>query len=346
MELQNPLLMQNAISQQQSYNDLNQLDTLRREAKTHPHKALEAVAHQFEALFMQRLLEEMRKSNSQFSSSDSINNNRYVKNYQQMYDKQLSLDLSQNGSLGLAQLIVQQLDPDSAHIVPANQLRAAGSIEDKIKMGHMVQLNKLADKSVPAEVGKKVAHKPIMSMQARRFYGENPVQQPATKVQAATERQQFASEHEFVQSVLPLARQIAGPAGISPLAVVAQAALETGWGKRVMTSEKGSSSHNLFGIKAGKSWQGSKVRVNTLEFQHGVAEPKRANFRAYSSFADSVKDYVSLLQKPRYQQALAHGDNPAQFAEQLQQAGYATDPNYAVKMKKILDSEVLAQYQP
>lgn len=342
MDLKNPMSMQNAMAQQQSYTNLNQLDELRREAKKDPHKALEAVAHQFEALFMQKLLEEMRKSNSQFSSEDSINNNRYVKNYQQMYDKQLSLDLSKNGSLGLADLIVQQLDPDSANVIPASQLRPASSRMSSIAMGHGHSLDQMAAKP---QTGKKVAHDPLMQFQPRRVYTQSPVVPVSAPKTAAIKRQQFASEDDFVKTLLPIAKKFAAPAGISPLAVVAQAALETGWGKRVMAHGDGNSSHNLFGIKATKSWQGPKLRVQTLEYEQGVAKPKQENFRAYSSYADSVKDYVALMQKPRYQQALENGQDPAQFAQQLQRSGYATDPKYAAKMQKILDSEVLSQYQ-
>lgn len=342
MDLKNPMLMQNAMAQQQNYNNLNQLDELRQEAKKNPHKALEAVAHQFEALFMQKLLEEMRKSNSQFSSEDSINNNRYVKNYQQMYDKQLSLDLSKNGSLGLADLIVQQLDPDSANVIPASQLRPGGDRTSAITMGHTHALDQMATKN---KIGKKVAHNPVMQFQPQRVYMHSAVAPAETIKTAAIKRQQFASEDDFVKTLLPIAQKFAAPAGISPLAVVAQAALETGWGKRVMAHGDGQSSHNLFGIKAGKSWQGPKLRVQTLEYEQGIAKPKQENFRAYSSYADSVKDYIMLMQKPRYQQALENGTNPAQFAEQLQRSGYATDPQYAAKIQKILDSEVLSQYQ-
>lgn len=337
MDLKNPML-NSSMNQHQSYADLNQLDSLRQEAKKNPHKALKAVAHQFEAIFMQKLLAEMRKANSQFASKDSVNNNRYVKNYQQMYDKQISMDLSKNGSLGLADLIVQQLDPDSANITPASQLRAG-----QLPMGK--QFKHLQQSSTGQQVGKNVAVNQTMEFKPRRVYTNHPVTPPVETEKTATKRQQFASKEDFVNKLLPIARQFAAPAGISPLAVVAQAALETGWGQRVMAHSHGDSSHNLFGIKVGSRWQGPRVNVKTLEYENGVAQPKREHFRAYSSFAESVKDYVELMKKPRYQHALAQGEHPAEFAKQLQKAGYATDPHYADKMKRILDSEVFSPYQ-
>ncbi|MFM2482602.1 flagellar assembly peptidoglycan hydrolase FlgJ [Celerinatantimonas sp. YJH-8] len=325
----------------ETYSDLNQLDELRRQAQKDPHKALSQVAHQFEAIFMQMLLKEMRQSNTAFESSDSPMNNRYVKNYQQMYDKQLALNLSKNGSLGLADLMVQQLDPDSAHITPASQLRG-GNRAEHFKMPNSTLS---ADSTISKENGKNIAHSPITDFQIRRFYGESPVAQASAATATASKRQQFASDQEFVKQLMPLAQKIAAPAGISPLAVVAQAALETGWGQRVMDQGPEQSSHNLFGIKANRNWDGATTQVQTLEFEDGVAKPKREKFKAYASYEDSLKDYVALMQTPRYQKALQSGSNPHAFADQLQQAGYATDPNYATKIKRILNSGVMAEYQ-
>lgn len=326
----------------ENYSDLNQLDELRRKAQKDPHKALEQVAHQFEAIFMQMLLKEMRQSNTAFESKDSPMNNRYVKNYQQMYDKQLSLDLSKSGSLGLADLIVQQLDPESSNMIPASQLRG-GNRSEQFKMPEANDLSRMG--KVSEKTGKDIAHTPVEAFQPRRFYGQPSELATPAKPITATKRQQFASEQQFVQHLMPLAKKIAAPAGISPLAVVAQAALETGWGKRVMDSAPAQSSHNLFGIKASGSWAGPTAKVNTLEYRDGVAKPQLEKFRAYASYEDSLKDYVSLLQKPRYQGALQQGKDPSAFAEQLQQAGYATDPNYADKIKRILNSEVIADYR-
>ncbi|OQX36262.1 MAG: flagellar rod assembly protein/muramidase FlgJ, partial [Candidatus Sedimenticola endophacoides] len=150
------------------------------------------------------------------------------------------------------------------------------------------------------------------------------------------------SKGEFVERLLPWAREAAALLGLQPEALLAQAALETGWGRRMVRFSDGAPAHNLFGIKADRRWQGNKVAVNTLEYEQGVAVRHRAYFRAYDSFRDSFSDYVRFLrQSPRYQGALALAEDPAAYFGELQRAGYATDPAYARKITRILEDEVL-----
>ena len=116
---------------------------------------------------------------------------------------------------------------------------------------------------------------------------------------------------------------------------MAQAALETGWGKRQIKHADGSTSHNLFGIKA-TGWNGQSAVAGTHEYVDGVRRNETASFRAYSSPAESFADYVRLLKtSPRYQQALQAGTDVQGFARGLQRAGYATDPSYAAKIAAI-----------
>ena len=139
----------------------------------------------------------------------------------------------------------------------------------------------------------------------------------------------------FVASIWPQAQQAARELGVNPRALVAQAALETGWGKRNIRRADGSSSNNLFGIKA-TGWQGERVAARTHEFEGGVRRTETANFRAYRSVADSFGDYVRMLKtSPRYQQALRAGGDVHGFARGLQEGGYATDPSYANKIAAI-----------
>lgn len=146
----------------------------------------------------------------------------------------------------------------------------------------------------------------------------------------------FGNSDEFVSTMLPMAEQAAKRIGIDPRYLVAQAALETGWGKSVMRNTDGSSSHNLFGIKATGSWQGGEARAITSEFRDGAFVKETAAFRSYESYQDSFHDLVSLLQNnSRYQDAVKSADNPEQFVRELQKAGYATDPNYASKISQI-----------
>ncbi|MCY1486810.1 Peptidoglycan hydrolase FlgJ [compost metagenome] len=132
-----------------------------------------------------------------------------------------------------------------------------------------------------------------------------------------------------------MAEKAAERIGVDPRYLVAQAALETGWGKSIIRQQDGSSSHNLFGIKS-HGWDGKSARVLTTEYKGGEAVKEAANFRAYESFQQSFHDYVSFLQNNgRYETALDSTANPERFVKELQRAGYATDPNYARKVAQI-----------
>jgi flagellar protein FlgJ len=156
------------------------------------------------------------------------------------------------------------------------------------------------------------------------------------QVPLAPSKTAFGSRAEFIATMLPMAEEAAARIGVDPKVLVAQAALETGWGKSVMRSNEGGSSHNLFGIKAGSSWQGDQARAITSEFRDGKMVKETASFRSYDSYADSFHDLVNTLQKnDRYQDVVKAADNPEQFVKELQKAGYATDPNYASKISSI-----------
>ena len=142
----------------------------------------------------------------------------------------------------------------------------------------------------------------------------------------------------FIQSLLPAAQKAAASLGLEPLALIAQAALETGWGQRMFKNTTGQNSNNLFGIKAQANWQGQVAVVDTLEYREGVAQKEKARFRAYESAEHSLNDYVALIQSnPRYQAALSVASDTKAYFQRLQAAGYATDPNYAQKILSVLD---------
>ncbi|SDU86267.1 flagellar assembly peptidoglycan hydrolase FlgJ [Pseudomonas mucidolens] len=160
----------------------------------------------------------------------------------------------------------------------------------------------------------------------------------------APAKKAFSSQDQFVSTMLPMAKQAAERIGIDPRYLVAQAALETGWGKSVMRQQDGTSSHNLFGIKAGQSWQGPQARAITSEFRNGAMVKETAQFRSYDSYQDSFHDLVTLLQSnERYKEVLKSADNPERFVRELQKAGYATDPNYASKISQI--AKTMNSYQ-
>ncbi|UVL00088.1 flagellar assembly peptidoglycan hydrolase FlgJ [Pseudomonas sp. B21-048] len=172
-----------------------------------------------------------------------------------------------------------------------------------------------------------------------QIYGRAMAQIPLAPAKKA-----FSSADEFVDTMLPLAKEAADRIGVDPRYLVAQAALETGWGKSVMRAQDGSSSHNLFGIKASGNWQGDSARAITSEFRNGEKVKETAEFRSYGSYKDSFHDLVTLLQSNnRYQDVLKSADNPEQFVRELQKAGYATDPDYASKISQI--AKQMTSYQ-
>jgi len=150
-----------------------------------------------------------------------------------------------------------------------------------------------------------------------------------------------SSPEAFVRSLWPHAQKTAAELGVPAKALIAQAALETGWGRRLVGAGRSLNSNNLFGIKAGAHWIGQKVSAATHEFVDGVRVAQRAAFRAYGSAAESFADYAHLLGNPRYAAARGTGDDAHRFAQALQQAGYATDPSYAAKISAIANGPTL-----
>jgi peptidoglycan hydrolase FlgJ len=154
---------------------------------------------------------------------------------------------------------------------------------------------------------------------------------------------QSAQVQSFQNKLQAHAEEASRTTGIPAKFMLGQAALESGWGRKEILTADGSSSHNLFGIKAGPSWNGKTVDAVTTEYTNGVAQKRVQKFRAYDSYADSFRDYASLLRNnPRYQNVIANARDAAGFAQGLQQAGYATDPNYADKLTKIITQSLSA----
>ncbi|MDB5967588.1 MAG: Flagellar protein FlgJ [Hydrocarboniphaga sp.] len=213
--------------------------------------------------------------------------------YQGMYDQQLSLSLSSGKGMGLADLLVQQL----------TQARSAVATAEPVG----------SDFSPTPPPVQSVGLKP--DPQAASTADWPPV-----------------DAQDFIDKIRPHAEKAAQALGVPARAIMAQAALETGWGKHMSRDSDGSASYNLFGIKANKSWSGDSVQTSTQEYRRGSFGSEQAAFRSYDSLADSFDDYVSFLKdNPRYLQAL-RADTVQGFAQGLQKAGYATDPGYAGKI--------------
>ena len=152
----------------------------------------------------------------------------------------------------------------------------------------------------------------------------------------------WSDPDSFAKDVWPHAQHAGKRLGVAPEAILAQAALETGWGKHVMPDMEGGNSFNLFGIKAGSSWDGETAMRRTIEFEGGVPQYQRASFRAYGDIASTMDDYTSLLaNNPRYEAVVGRGNDTDAFADALQESGYATDPAYARKLKSVIESPTM-----
>ena len=148
----------------------------------------------------------------------------------------------------------------------------------------------------------------------------------------------------FVQQHSAAAREAEASTGIPAAFMVAQAAHETGWGRKEIRHGDGSPAHNLFGIKAGAGWKGATTEVATTEFVDGEARRVVAKFRAYASYEDSFRDFAKLMKdSPRYSQVLASAGSAQDFAQGLQKAGYATDPAYADKLGRVINTTLRLQ---
>jgi flagellar protein FlgJ len=300
------------VANAQNYLDLGGLDNIREQSnstdKASKDAALQTAAKQFEGIFMQMLMKSMRKAQDVLES-DSPFNSESTKFYRDMHDQQLSLELSNNGSLGLAELIVRQLGGDSENFTPNSVLRSDGDLE-------AIRARQKAD----ASLEQASINRPFPTT----FLDSKPTE-------AATPA--FKEPKDFVSALTGTAKAAEKKLGVPFEVVIAQAALETGWGQKIIQAPNGTSSNNLFNIKADSRWSGEKVNKETLEFEQGAVVKKNEPFRVYQSIAESVNDYVEFLSSSdRYQSALENKGNVEHFLHGLQQAGYATDPNYANKI--------------
>jgi len=313
-------LSSNAKSQlemSRSVHDLGSLDTLRSAAKSGDEGALEEAAKQFEAIFVQMLLKSMRKAQEALADKDSPFNSEQVKFYRDMHDQQLANDMSTNGSIGLADVIVQQMGINNG-VMPASAVRSDGDLS--VLNRQQVMLRKRHEAALFGDIA---------------------------NTSSASKQAAFNSPQEFIEHLYPQAISAAEKLNIDPKALLAQAAVETGWGKFVISQQDGASSHNLFGIKADKRWQGEKAVVDTLEYVNDVPEKQQAAFRSYTNFADSLNDYIHFVQSnSRYEQALQKTESPQQYFKELQQAGYATDPAYAEKVMSVYNGALLNDLLP
>jgi flagellar protein FlgJ len=267
-----------------TYTDINGLAALKRDPNSP--EALNAVAQQVEALFLQMMLKSMRDA----AAAEETDSNE-MGMYQDMFDKQVALSISQHADLGIGRLLKRQLTGRAA---PATVKSSSGE-----------SLPALPAAGAPIAA---IAHSPA----------------------------------EFVNRVMPAIQRAASALGVDPKGMLAQAALETGWGQRLPRAADGSSSHNIFGIKAGNEWTGARATADSMEVINGVATPRRTTFRAYASVEESINDFTNLLKNsPRYKDVIAGGGSVGAYSAAMGSSGYATDPDYGNKLNQILSSDTL-----
>ncbi|MCJ8321032.1 MAG: flagellar assembly peptidoglycan hydrolase FlgJ [Colwellia sp.] len=337
--------MDNRLAESRNFLELNGLNTIRLDAKSGTDEekkaALKEAAQQFEAIFMQMLLKSMRKA-QEVLESDSPFNSESTKFYRDMHDQQMAMELSSNGSLGLSDLIIRQLGGDD-NFTPNSVLRSDGDLESRKSFAKSYALNnqtKFDDLQQYKEQSFSQNSPPFNATNIDLINNMGLTsnnRQSSTLTVTTSSQEKFKQPKDFVTALIEPAKSVENKLGIPFEVVIAQAALETGWGQKIIKSEQGESSNNLFNIKADNRWQGSKITKDTLEFEQGSLVKKSALFRSYESIKDSVKDYINFLSSgDRYQNALDNVGNVEHFLHGLQKAGYATDPNYANKIMATL----------
>jgi flagellar protein FlgJ len=289
--------------------DANSLNNLKQASKDSSPEAIKGVATQFEALFVNMMLKSMRDATPQ----DGVFDNEQSRAFTSMLDQQLSQNIASRG-IGLADIMARQLSKTGNGPSAASDAAAAAG--------------KSGDKA--AEPATKT--------------GSGMLAAPLRAAASAVENVTAKIKHGLSGAALAFHQQVAAHAeiarrasGIPASFMIGQAALESGWGKREIKGTDGTASHNLFGIKANAGWHGKTVEATTTEYINGVPQKRIEKFRAYDSYADSFKDFAQLIaNSPRYENAMANLDDVGGYAHAIQDAGYATDPNYASKLISVV----------
>ena len=287
--------------------DARSLSALKAGADKATPDTIRETAKQFESLFMRELLKSMREATMKSGMLDNAGSDLGT----DLFDQQMSVSMSGQPG-GLSDLIAQQLSRQMGVEMPDSTVGMASSSLQPVKAP-----DTLTPKS---SVGKLTASDMALT--------------PVAPKKAPT-----STQADFVSKHTDAANKIEKATGIPASFMLGQAGHETGWGKHQIKNKDGSNSFNLFGIKAGSSWTGKVAEITTTEYVNGVAQKKVAKFRAYDSFEDSFKDYARLISdSPRYAKARQQTQSVTAFATGLQKAGYATDPEYAAKLSRAINT--------
>lgn len=281
--------------------DAQSLGRLKMEAGKSSPSAIKETAKQFESLFMRELLKSMREATMKSGMLDNAGGDLGT----DLLDQQFAVQMSGQPG-GLSEMIAQQLSRQMGGTGASNTSTASDSKDTN----------------------------PARSVRAYRSFDTS-----VFPVSNRSARPPSESQTSFVQKHAQVAAEVEKASGIPAHFMLGQAGHETGWGKFEIKGKGGAPSHNLFGIKAGPSWAGRTTDITTTEFVNGVAEKRVARFRAYDSYADAFKDYARLIsESPRYAKAREQTGSAHAYASGLQKAGYATDPQYADKLSRAINS--------
>jgi flagellar protein FlgJ len=285
--------------------DSKSLNALRHSSKDNSAESIKAAATQFEALFVNMMLKSMRQAGG---GEGGMFDNEQSRMYTSMMDQQISQKMASRG-IGLADAMVRQLTNNAMSQVLQTEEVAT------VPLGGMGAINQYVQQQ------------------------KNSLQADQILASTGSIESNSSSRHvqEFTQKLGVHAELASQSTGIPAKFMLGQAALESGWGKKEIKALDGSTSHNVFGIKANANWKGRTVDALTTEYVNGVAYQKVEKFRAYGDYSEAFRDYAKLISdNPRYQNVMQNTGDASQFAHALQKAGYATDPQYAQKLSKVI----------
>jgi flagellar protein FlgJ len=312
--------------------DVQGFGALSAQAKASPQAGMKMAAQQFDAVFTQMMLKSMRDATPQDGPFDSHDSATFTS----MMDQQMSQELSKKG-IGVADAMLKQLMRNQGmQVGGANGAGGANSLASMANAlgggssngggdeGQTAALNALAKAYGNAQANGQLA--------MGKAYTGNSALTPPLRGDGSSPK-----VDAFVDKLAAPAQAASAATGIPARFIIGQAALESGWGKSEIKKADGSTSHNVFGIKATKDWTGKTVSTVTTEYVNGKPQRTVEKFRAYDSYQEAMTDYASVLKSnPRYAQVLNSSRDVAGFANGMQRAGYATDPHYAKKLLSIM----------
>lgn len=280
--------------------DAQSLNELKTSTRQDPQANLKPVARQVEGMFVQMMLKSMREA----LPKDGLFSSDSTRLYTSMYDQQIAQQMTAGKGLGLADMMVKQMTAAQGPTDETPQVPMKFDLETVTSYQNQA-LTQMVRKAMP-------------------------------KAPDGSDADMPGDSKDFLAQLSLPARLASQQSGIPHHLILAQAALESGWGQRQIRRENGDPSFNLFGVKASGNWKGPVTEITTTEFENGEAKKVKAKFRVYSSYLEALSDYVGLLTRnPRYA-AVTNASTAEQGAQALQNAGYATDPNYARKLTNMI----------